>query len=253
MRFLLTLTLAAGLLLPDDALDLPYADAQDKAAVSSPLTLVALHDAGSERYRAQADKAAANIRADAELVKALRAEAKAAGTALTGMDLMRLAAYESGASKACVPDDKRRIGLFQLSPVTCRDVRIPYTQVDEASEWRKHAEAGRKLYVRLYKSLRHHLESDHGLVPAEVKLSAFHLYLAHRTSAQETALLIAQVLDGSSRTQLASPAFLAYLHSDPRLETLIASKHDIRAIEAYAYLLGGWSRMLDAITLPPTR
>lgn len=251
MRFLLPLCLAAGFFLPDDALDLPYADAQDKAAQSSPLTLVALHEAGSERYRPQAAKAAANLKADDALVAALVQEAKAAGTALSGVDLMRLAGYESGASKACEPDDKRRVGLFRLSPVDCRDVRIPYEQVDQASEWRKHAEAGRKLYARLYKSLRHHVESDHGLLPSRVKLSAFHLFLAHRTSPQETALLIAQVLDGSSRKQRAPAAFLAYMQEDTRLEPLFAGEYEVRAIEAYAYLLGGWSRMLDDLPEPP--
>lgn len=75
--------------------------------------------------------------------------------------------------------------------------------------------------------------------------------MAQRTSPEETALLIAQVPDGSSRKQLGPATFLPYLKEDTPLELLSADKHVVRAIETYAYLLGSWLRMAGDLPEPP--
>ena len=167
------------------------------------------------------------------------------------MDLERLCAYESGAKTSCTPDHKGRVGLFRLDATSAQEVKIPFNEVDEAEEWRRHVEAGRLVYVRLSKALRHHLANDHDLHGDQVELFPLHLYLAHRIGAEETARLLAQITDGSGRTETASPELLSYLSDDPQLVPLFEAEHEVRALEAYTYLLGGWSAMVDALPEPP--
>ena len=251
MRLLLLLSLLGGALHAPDDIKRPYLDAQDKAASTSPMTLVDICNAGTQRHEARATRALSQLESDRELRTALNEEGTLAGIALSGIDLARLAGFESSVNKSCVPDEKGRIGLFRLDATSCQDVKVAFEEVDEPEEWRKHVETGRKLYVRLSKSLLHHLSQDHDLGGGAIELSPFHLYLAHRTSAEDTARLLAQVHSGTARTQLASAELLSYLEGDARLAALFDSEHDIRAIEAYAYLLGGWSSMVDAIQPRP--
>lgn len=252
MRILFTLSLVAGVALAPDDLKRPYASAQDKAAVTSPMALVVLHDAGSSHFSPRAQQASASLQSNEVLRTALGDEGKLAGKALSGLDLERLCAYESGAMTSCTPDEKGRVGLFRLDATSAQEVKVPFDEVDEAEEWRKHVEAGRLVYVRLSKALRHHLASDHDLHSDQVELFPLHLYLAHRIGAAETARLLAQIHDGSARTQAASAELLSYLSDDPQLVPLFEAEHEVRALEAYTYLLGGWSAMVDALPEPPT-
>lgn len=251
MRLLLTFSLIAGALSAPDDLQRPYASAEDKAAVSSPMTLVTLHDAGSTRFTTRAQQASSSLKSNEVLRKALAEEGELAGKALNGLDLERLCAYESGAMTTCTPDDKGRVGLFRLDATSSHEVKVPFEEVDEPEEWRKHVETGRKVYARLSKALRHHLAQDHDLHGDQLQLTAFHLYLAHRLGAEETARLLAQVHSGSARQGAASPELLSYLSNDPQLVPLFEAEHEVRALEAYTYLLGGWSAMVDALPKPP--
>ena len=253
MRPLIVLSLFAAALVAPDDLKRPYLDANDRAAASSPLTLVEIYNAGTKRHQARATQAMSRLEADKELRTALEEEGALAGASLSSLDLARLAATESGVSKSCEPDEKGRIGLFRLDVTSCHDVKVAFDDVDEPDEWRKHVETGRKLYVRLSKSLLHHLDQDHGLGGGKIELTPLHLYLAHRTSAEDSARLLAQIHNGTARTQSASAELLSYLEGDPRVAALFDSKHDVRAIEVYVYLLGGWSSMLDKVKPQPAK
>ena len=181
------------------------------------------------------DKAASNLKSDADLSAALT-QAANGNQYLQATDLKAIVSIESTANRATGVNRFGYAGLFQMGKSAAKDVGYDFDDLNDPSDWKTNVEAGDKYLEKNAKRL------------AEKKLpvSALNVYLSHQQGPTGGARIIEMVQNGTAATTPANNNMLQNLPKGYR-DSITRLGNQVTVQNFYDYWSDAFSKVNSTI------